>query len=365
MKTSKKEEMHNWLEANPGKTERDWLIEERCTSDEQRKLLKEVFASCGEEYVQVPATINIGGAGGHKFVEQNYHKKYPEILGGNSKFARFYLVLRSDHKLSTDIEFDFSLFGKFYFDLKDNKWSIDCQDTPSNQWKKCLLDKLGNLTDLENTDAENIASLIILDNSKLMSNTPLYRFGSPEFIEAFDYEVNRRKYIKGNGFDKTPRLRTHQPGFGNVAYTRPSAPHMLTVREFLEKITGPDICKGGRLIIALFNAEGKTLKFPDEAVCNLSKNAIYSGYYEESPVIIPGPIQLDKVAEFKGPVFEDSVIYPLIGVRDLRGWNVCMDSLDKPLVAYTKRYGKRSVMDVVPFEWRGYAYIALVVNEVL
>lgn len=63
MKTSKTEEMHNWLEANPGKTKRDWLIEVRCTSDEQRKLLKEVFASCGEEYIQIPATIYIGGAG--------------------------------------------------------------------------------------------------------------------------------------------------------------------------------------------------------------------------------------------------------------------------------------------------------------
>lgn len=122
------------------------------------------------------------------------------------------------------------------------------------------------------------------------------------------------------------------------------------------------MCKGGRLIIALFDDEEKTLRCPDEAVCNLSNNTVYSGYYEESPVIIPGPIQLDKFAEFKGPVFEDSVFYPLIVLRDLRVWNVCMDSLDKPLVAYTKRYGKRYVMDVVPFEWGGYAYIALVIK---
>lgn len=357
MKTSPKEEMLNWLETNPGKTKRDWLLEERCTSDEQRKLLKEVFARCGEEYDQIPATIYIGGTGGHEFVELNYHKKYPEILGDNSEFARFYLGLHSNHNLSTDIEFDFSLFGKFYFDLKDNKWSIDYQDTPGNQWKNCLINKLGNLTDLDNTDAENIASLIILDNPKLMSNTPLYRFGSSEFIEAFDYEVNRRKYIKENGFDKTPIPQTHQPGFGNVAYIQSSDFHTLTVREFLEKITRPNICKGGRLIIAFFNDEEGTLRFPDEAVRHLLNNTVYSGYYEESPVIIPGPIHIDEVAGFDNSSFNH-----FIGVTDLRGWNVCMDSLDKPLVVDTKRNGKRSIMDVVPFEWDGYAYIALVVN---
>lgn len=165
-------------------------------------------------------------------------------MGGNSEFAEFYLGLHSSTPLSTDIEFDFSLFGKFYFDLKDNKWSIDGQDTPSNQWKKCLMDKLGSLTDLDNTDAENIASLIILYNSKLMSNTPLYRFGSPEFMETLDKELNRRKYIKENGFDKIPKPQTRWPGFGNVPYTQPSAPHLLTVREFLEK--EPDqICVKG------------------------------------------------------------------------------------------------------------------------
>lgn len=352
-----KGEMLNWLEANPGKTERDWLIEERCTSDEQRKLLKEVFASCGEEYIQIPATIDIGGAGGLKFVEHNYHEKYPEILGGNSEFVMFYLGPYSNNPLSTYIEFDFSLFGKFYVDLNDNKWSIDGQDTPSNQWKKCLMDKLGRLTDLDNTDAENIASLIILYNSKLMNNTPLYRFGSSEFMETFDKELNRRKYIKENGFDKIPKPQTRWPGFGNVPYTQPSAPHMLTVREFLEKVTGPNMCKGGRLIIALFNEEEKTLRCPDEAVCNISKNAIYSGYYEESPVIIPGPIELDMVPEFQNYSFDLSM-----AVLSLSQWNVPTESLDEPLVARTKRYGKRSVMDVVPIECSGKAYIALVVK---
>ena len=33
---NKLEEMMDWLEANPGKDERDWLLEERCTDDVTR-----------------------------------------------------------------------------------------------------------------------------------------------------------------------------------------------------------------------------------------------------------------------------------------------------------------------------------------
>lgn len=40
---NKQEEMMDWLEANPGKDERDWLLEERCVSDVQREELKELF----------------------------------------------------------------------------------------------------------------------------------------------------------------------------------------------------------------------------------------------------------------------------------------------------------------------------------
>lgn len=40
---NKQDELTDWLEANPGKDERDWLLEERCTSDAQREELKELF----------------------------------------------------------------------------------------------------------------------------------------------------------------------------------------------------------------------------------------------------------------------------------------------------------------------------------
>lgn len=38
--------MNQWLESNPGKTERDWLIEVRCTTNTQREALKELLECC-------------------------------------------------------------------------------------------------------------------------------------------------------------------------------------------------------------------------------------------------------------------------------------------------------------------------------
>ncbi len=43
MEQTKHDAMRSWLEANPGKTERDWLIEVRCHDDAQREELKALF----------------------------------------------------------------------------------------------------------------------------------------------------------------------------------------------------------------------------------------------------------------------------------------------------------------------------------
>lgn len=43
---SKKEAMNQWLRSNPGKTERDWLLDVRCTTDTQREALLELLECC-------------------------------------------------------------------------------------------------------------------------------------------------------------------------------------------------------------------------------------------------------------------------------------------------------------------------------
>lgn len=338
-KLSKKEAIEKWLEVNPGKTERDWLLEERCVSDEQRQILKDVFAKCGEENIQIPAIIDISPKGVQNSVEQNYLEKYPEIFGTDKEDA-WMLKLGIFHGVQqTCLEFDFSLFGKFYFDLNDNQWSIDGQDTPSNLWKKCLMVKLGNFTDIDVTDAEGIASLIILDKSKLMRNTPLYSFGSPEFMDAFEKELNERKYNKENGLDKIP-YKTLRPWVGEVPYDLSSDTHQLTLGEFIQKITATNICKGGRLVISFIDVKNHCLNFPDEAVGNITTNGIYSGYYEEMSVVYPERIDFKRMLE------------------------KC--DLSQPLVADTKLHGKIPVMDVVPFEYDGrYAFTAIVVDAVV
>lgn len=54
MKHSKRDEMASWLESNPGKTECDWLIEQRCLSQQQRSDLRRLLDLCdylGVKYV--------------------------------------------------------------------------------------------------------------------------------------------------------------------------------------------------------------------------------------------------------------------------------------------------------------------------
>lgn len=46
--TLKKESFRKWLASNPGKTERDWLIDERCSTEEQRMALTKLLNHCND-----------------------------------------------------------------------------------------------------------------------------------------------------------------------------------------------------------------------------------------------------------------------------------------------------------------------------
>lgn len=51
--------MRDWLEANPGKCDRDWLLEVRCNSDAQREAMRELIQDCDEFGVEYDIAYSI------------------------------------------------------------------------------------------------------------------------------------------------------------------------------------------------------------------------------------------------------------------------------------------------------------------
>lgn len=134
-----------------------------------------------------------------------------------------------------------------------------------------------------------------------------------------------------------PRL---WPMDASVPYSISQKIHQLTLMEFINRLTQPHICKGGRFVIAFINAKDKTLIFPDEAARLVNKyGEIYSGYYEEFEVTYPEIMDLNIIFN----------TYPL----------------SQPLVARTKRSGTLPIIDVVPFEYNDFAFNAIVVDQVI
>lgn len=92
--------MNQWLEQYPEKTEQDWLLEERCTSDEQRNELREFLDFCRLKGLQVDIP-------GEVYLELPDCCPYPEELNGTAWF-------------------DFSINGAYYdLDTPDELYTGD------------------------------------------------------------------------------------------------------------------------------------------------------------------------------------------------------------------------------------------------
>lgn len=53
---TKQEQLREWLEANPGKTKRDWLMEVRCPNDKTRREFAEFLKFCDENGIELRIT---------------------------------------------------------------------------------------------------------------------------------------------------------------------------------------------------------------------------------------------------------------------------------------------------------------------
>lgn len=344
---SKKEAMNKWLETNSGKTERDWLLEERCKSEVQRRILKDILERCYGDDIRIASCLYLNEECCCRFMEMDCSQKYFHMLEPirpiSYKKAKLLPGIKFKGLCATRVQFDLSLFHKFYIDLDNDKVKTKNYNTPVEQWMDCLIEKLG---EIPTKDAEDIASLLIKSNT-WMKKFSLYDLESPELRNKMESEIKQKEYIKVNGLDLIPPS-TLRPGFTNtkIAYSIQSGIHQLTVGEFIQRITQPNICKGGRLIVSFIDIPNNCLNFPDEAVkmLNLSgvvneSGEIYSGYYEEIGITYPE-------------------------MNDFESMRRKYD-LSQHMVAYTKRHGKLPVLDIVPFEYSGYAFTAIVVDMVV
>ncbi|MDE6560943.1 MAG: DUF285 domain-containing protein [Muribaculaceae bacterium] len=339
---SKKEAMKKWLELNPGKTDRDWLLEERCKTEDQREILTDIFTRCDVDDIKIASCLYLDEQCCWEFMRMDDSQKYFDILEPihpiSYKRAKILPETAFYGVCATRVQFDLSLFHKYYIDLDYDKEKIKDFSTPGEQWKYCIIEKLG---DIPSKDADDLASLFIRSNSNLMETTPLYNLESSEFRNKLESEIKQKKYIKANGLDKIPPSSL-RPGFTNtkIAYSLRSDIRQLTIGEFIEKITQSNVCKGGRLVISFIDIENNCLNFPDEAVSTINKlGEICSGYYDKTGIVYPDIIDSNKII------------------------NVC-DPFQL-VVARTRRHGTIPVLDIVPFEWDGYAFTAIVVDTVV
>ena len=124
MRNSQKEEMTAWLEANPGKTERDWLIDVRCKDDEERKALADLIDNC--EYAGIkcyPVTVNLLDELDefcNSIPDEEDAKKFKTIFSeflkkGNATAASFDLYFPSKHwaiNIGSELQDALSLISK-------------------------------------------------------------------------------------------------------------------------------------------------------------------------------------------------------------------------------------------------------------
>lgn len=123
---SKYESMRAWLVENEGKTERDWLLEVRCTDDRQREELKEFFAWVDENE---PGKLNV--CPDHYFLKVGQQPGMPAFVN---------TVQTNDPTEEVQVECDFALYEMFY-DL-DVPESVYGQTHPWDYWK-WKSDKMG------------------------------------------------------------------------------------------------------------------------------------------------------------------------------------------------------------------------------
>ncbi|MCM1140733.1 MAG: hypothetical protein NC453_19355 [Muribaculum sp.] len=106
----KRKEMTDWLEANPGKSKRDWLLEVRCNSDVQREDLRALFARIDENNYPDFYILPLA----HRITIYDCEAGYPDAVKTDN--------LQNERNVK--VEFDFK-FGGWYYDL----------DTPEEIYK--------------------------------------------------------------------------------------------------------------------------------------------------------------------------------------------------------------------------------------
>lgn len=140
-KVLKEESFREWMEYNPGKTERDWLIEERCINNTQRADLKRLFdwADLNHRIIKVCPTVGlIKDPNGpyHQVVRTNHSRRgvIRDLIHGENTHIIHPII---------GIKADFQVIGTYdlYYDLDapDNVFEQSKPDLYLN-WKAQQMD---------------------------------------------------------------------------------------------------------------------------------------------------------------------------------------------------------------------------------
>ena len=110
MKQTKAEEMAAWLEVNPGKTERDWLLEVRCPVN-RRAQLREVLDLCDKANIEykIPGAVRLVIPEYDEDADKNVY------AAANNSLRRDMLKLKE--KGAEDIFFDIIFNNTYPYDM--------------------------------------------------------------------------------------------------------------------------------------------------------------------------------------------------------------------------------------------------------
>lgn len=174
MKQDKQEQLTNWLEANPGKTPKDFLLEVRCSDEVSRKAM-----------VNLLAALDANGINYGIFAElKNYHQKYQNApLNGINSVVFDLMIAPGIGRNSWLIEVDMpdEVLGK---QIEKTKGSYESIPAEAFVW---LIDQWCPEFDINSLDDKQFKKLMWEDMGgylgKVIGNRGFAQWKDPRFAQ--------------------------------------------------------------------------------------------------------------------------------------------------------------------------------------
>ncbi len=112
---SKRKALEKWLISNPGKTERDWLLEARCMNDIQREDLRRLFSWADTNSIIIKVCPTVGSFKDYRFSFQ----EVVNVINPHRRAILDEILEETEYHPQTYVEADFKIIGNkdLYYDL--------------------------------------------------------------------------------------------------------------------------------------------------------------------------------------------------------------------------------------------------------